>query len=60
MGKVVLIGQQDFAAIREMDWFYVDKTALIKECFFSRKYAGRGDLYRVWQSVNMGEQRASE
>lgn len=31
MKKVISIGKQDFAYIRENDCFYVDKTSLIKE-----------------------------
>ena len=30
MKKVISIGKQDFAYIRENDCFYVDKTSLIK------------------------------
>ena len=66
----ILIGEQDFASLREQKGFLVDKTNLIKEwvdrgdrvtlltrprrfgktlnmsmleCFFSKKYAGRGE-----------------
>ncbi len=79
MAKKVVIGRQDFASLREDDYFYVDKTNFIKEwwnagddvtlitrprrfgktlnmsmlnCFFSNKYAGRGDLFEglsVWE-----------
>lgn len=75
----ISIGKQDFADIRENNYFYVDKTSFIKEwwgsgddvtlitrprrfgktlnmsmlnCFFSNKYAGRGDLFAglsVWE-----------
>lgn len=75
----VSIGKQNFADIIENKYFYIDKTALIKEwwdsgddvtlitrprrfgktlnmsmlnCFFSNRYAGRGDLFEglfVWE-----------
>ena len=32
MGKVISIGKQDFASLRENDYFFVDKTNFIKEC----------------------------
>lgn len=78
MGNKVVIGRQDFASLREGDYFYIDKTGFIKEwwdagddvtlitrprrfgktlnmsmlnCFFSNKYAGRGDLFEglsIW------------
>ena len=78
--KTIGIGKQDFAALRESDCFYVDKTSFIREwweseddvtliarprrfgktlnmsmleCFFSAKYAGRGDLFEglsIWES----------
>ncbi len=31
MGKVISIGKQDFASLRENDYFFVDKTNFIKE-----------------------------
>ena len=31
MGKVISIGKQDFASLRENDYFFVDKTKFIKE-----------------------------
>ena len=31
MGKVISIGKQDFASMRENDYFFVDKTKFIKE-----------------------------
>ena len=70
--KVVSIGSQNFAKIRENEYFYVDKTQFIREwwengdevtllarprrfgktlgmstleCFFSKQYAGRDDLF---------------
>ena len=78
MGNKVVIGRQDFASLREGDYFYIDKTGFIMEwwdagddvtlitrprrfgktlnmsmlnCFFSNKYAGRGDLFKglsIW------------
>ena len=75
----VSIGKQNFADIIENKYFYIDKTALIKEwwdsgddvtlitrprrfgktlnmsmlnCFFSNRYANRGDLFEglsVWE-----------
>ena len=78
--KTIGIGKQDFAALRESDCFYVDKTSFIREwweseddvtliarprrfgktlnmsmleCFFSAKYADRGDLFEglsIWES----------
>ena len=75
----ISVGKQDFADIRENNYFYIDKTAFIKEwwgsgddvtlitrprrfgktlnmsmlnCFFSNKYADRGDLFEglsVWE-----------
>ena len=74
----VVIGKQDFASLRENNYFYIDKTGLIEEwweagddvtlitrprrfgktlnmsmlnCFFSNKYAERGDLFEgleIW------------
>lgn len=79
MGRTVSIGAQGFSDIRKNQYFYVDKTAFIKEwwesgdqvtliarprrfgktlnmnmleCFFSSKYAGRGDLFeglKIWE-----------
>ena len=79
MGKVISIGKQNFASLRENDYFFVDKSHFIKswwengdeitlitrprrfgktlnmsmlECFFSRKYAGRRDLFEglsIWE-----------
>lgn len=79
MARTIRIGQQNFAALRENDGFYIDKTDFIKEwwergdyvtsitrpggfgktlnismveCFFSVKYAGRGDLFEglsIWE-----------
>lgn len=79
MEKVISIGKQNFAALRENDYFFVDKSRFIKdwwengdeitlitrprrfgktlnmsmlECFFSRKYAGRSDLFKglsIWK-----------
>ena len=70
MKKTISIGAQDFGKLREKQYFYIDKTAFIKEwwnegddvtlitrprrfgktlnmsmleCFFSDKYAGRGE-----------------
>ena len=78
--KTIGIGKQDFAALRESNCFYVDKTSFIREwweseddvtliarprrfgktlnmsmleCFFSAKYADRGDLFEglsIWES----------
>ena len=31
MGKVISIGKQDFASLRENDYFFVDKTKFIKK-----------------------------
>ena len=72
MQKQVGIGKQDFAALRESQCFYIDKTDFIRQwwnyrddvtlitrprrfgktlnmsmlnCFFSNKYADRGDLF---------------
>ena len=75
----VSIGNQGFDSIRENSYFYIDKTAFIKEwwdskdvvtlitrprrfgktlnmsmldCFFSNRYADRGDLFEglsVWE-----------
>ena len=79
MARTVAIGLQSFEKIRTNDYFYIDKTNLIKEwwesgddttlitrprrfgktlnmdmlnCFFSNKYANRGDLFEglsVWE-----------
>lgn len=78
MGKKIGIGKQDFAALRESQCFYIDKTDFIRQwwdsnddvtlitrprrfgktlnmsmlnCFFSNKFADRGDLFEglsVW------------
>ena len=36
MGKVISIGKQNFASLRENDCFYVDKTELIREWWESQ------------------------
>ncbi|MBR1931853.1 MAG: AAA family ATPase [Lachnospiraceae bacterium] len=78
MKSSIAIGIQDFAALRNGQYFYIDKTYFIKdwwesgdsvtlitrprrfgktltmsmlECFFSAKYAGRGELFeglKIW------------
>ena len=84
MKKTISIGAQDFGKLREKQYFYIDKTAFIKEwwnegddvtlitrprrfgktlnmsmleCFFSDKYAGRGEeLFgdlEVWQDEEL-------
>ena len=72
MEKVISIGKQNFASLRENHYFFVDKSHFIKDwwengdeitlitrprrfgktlnmsmldCFFSNKYAARGDLF---------------
>ena len=82
MARTVAIGKQDFASIMENHYFFVDKTAFIREwwesgddvtlitrprrfgktlnmsmvnCFFSNRYANRGDLFEnlsIWQYEN--------
>lgn len=82
MGYKISIGNQGFDNIREKKYFYIDKTAFIKEwwdsgdnvtlitrprrfgktlnmsmlnCFFSNRYAGRGDLFEglsIWENEN--------
>jgi len=77
--RTISIGAQNFADLREGHYFYIDKTAFIREwweggdpvtllmrprrfgktlnlsmleCFFSERYAGRGDLFEglsIWQ-----------
>lgn len=79
MARTVAIGKQDFASIMENHYFFVDKTAFIREwwesgddvtlitrprrfgktlnmsmvnCFFSNRYANRGDLFEnlsIWK-----------
>lgn len=79
MQNQVGIGKQDFAALRESQCFYIDKTDFIRQwwnyrddvtlitrprrfgktlnmsmlnCFFSNKYADRGDLFEgidIWK-----------
>lgn len=79
MQKQIGIGKQDFAALRESQCFYIDKTDFIRQwwdcrddvtlitrprrfgktlnmsmlnCFFSNKYADRGDLFEgldIWK-----------
>ena len=79
MQKQIGIGKQDFAALRESQCFYIDKTDFIRKwwdcrddvtlitrprrfgktlnmsmlnCFFSNKYADRGDLFEgldIWK-----------
>ena len=81
----VVIGKQDFASLRENNYFYIDKTGLIEEwweagddvtlitrprrfgktlnmsmlnCFFSNKYAERGDLFeglKIWNNEKYRE-----
>ena len=84
MKKTISIGAQDFADLREKQYFYIDKTNFIGEwwnggdvvtlitrprrfgktlnmsmleCFFSNKYAGRGEeLFgdlEVWQDEEL-------
>ena len=31
MGNIISIGKQNFASLRENDFFYIDKTSFIKE-----------------------------
>lgn len=80
MGKTISIGKQDFASLREYDYFFIDKTQLIRKwwesgdeitlitrprrfgktlnmsmlnCFFSKQYEGRAELFEglaVWDS----------
>ena len=38
MGKVISIGKQDFASLRENDYFFVDKTKFIKEWWENYTY----------------------
>ena len=79
MQKQVGIGKQDFAALRESQCFYIDKTDFIRQwwnyrddvtlitrprrfgktlnmsmlnCFFSNKYADRGDLFEGLDTVS--------
>ena len=81
----VVIGKQDFASLRENNYFYIDKTGLIEEwweagddvtlitrprrfgktlnmsmlnCFFSNKYAERGDLFEGLEIWNNEKYRA--
>ena len=81
----VAIGAQNFEKIVSRNYFYIDKTAFIKEwwdagddvtlitrprrfgktlnmsmleCFFSNKYAGRGDLFEglsIWEDEEFRE-----
>ena len=83
--KQVGIGKQDFAALRESQCFYIDKTDFIRQwwnyrddvtlitrprrfgktlnmsmlnCFFSNKYADRGDLFEgldIWKDEKYRE-----
>ena len=84
MKKVISIGAQNFAKLRENQFFYIDKSSFIREwwnagddvtlitrprrfgktlnmsmleCFFSNKYAGRGEeLFgdlEVWQDEKL-------
>ena len=36
MGKVISIGKQNFASLRENDCFYIDKSELIREWWESQ------------------------
>ena len=79
MGRTISIGAQSFEFIRKNDYFFIDKSDLIREwwengdavtlvtrprrfgktlnldmmnCFFSKKYEGRGDLFEglsIWR-----------
>lgn len=81
MARTVAIGLQNFEDLVQKNYFYIDKTAFIKEwwesgdsvtlitrprrfgktlnmsmleCFFSVKYADRGDLFQhfyIWQDL---------
>lgn len=85
MEKVISIGKQNFASLRENHYFFVDKSHFIKDwwengdeitlitrprrfgktlnmsmldCFFSNKYAARGDLFEglgVWKEEKYRE-----
>lgn len=85
MEKVISIGKQNFASLRENHYFFVDKSHFIKDwwengdeitlitrprrfgktlnmsmlnCFFSNKYAVRGDLFEglgVWEEEKYRE-----
>ena len=79
MEKVISIGKQNFASLRENHYFFVDKSHFIKDwwengdeitlitrprrfgktlnmsmldCFFSNKYAARGDLFEGLGAVS--------
>lgn len=85
MEKVISIGKQNFASLRENHYFFVDKSHFIKDwwengdeitlitrprrfgktlnmsmldCFFSNKYAVRGDLFEgldIWEEEKYRE-----
>ncbi len=85
MEKVISIGKQNFASLRENHYFFVDKSHFIKDwwengdeitlitrprrfgktlnmsmldCFFSNKYATRGDLFEgldIWEEEKYRE-----
>lgn len=85
MEKVISIGKQNFASLRENHYFFVDKSHFIKDwwengdeitlitrprrfgktlnmsmldCFFSNKYAARGDLFEglgIWKEEKYRE-----
>lgn len=85
MEKVISIGKQNFASLRENHYFFVDKSHFIKDwwengdeitlitrprrfgktlnmsmldCFFSNKYAARGDLFEgldIWEEEKYRE-----
>lgn len=50
MKKVISIGKQDFAYIRENDCFYVDKTSLIKEW-----WEGKDDVTLITRPRRFGK-----
>ena len=85
MEKVISIGKQNFASLRENHYFFVDKSHFIKDwwengdeitlitrprrfgktlnmsmldCFFSNKYADRGELFEgleIWEDEKYRE-----
>ncbi|MCI8282633.1 MAG: AAA family ATPase [Lachnospiraceae bacterium] len=89
MGKTVSIGAQSFEFLRKNNYFFIDKTGLIKEwwengdvvtlitrprrfgktlnldmmnCFFSKAYEGRGELFEglsIWKEEKYRELQGS-
>ena len=47
MSRIISIGKQDFVSLRKNHYFYIDKTAFIRQWWESEKYRILQGTYRV-------------